>query len=82
MINLTTANNALKTVYLDVLDNLLNYSTNPLFSKIKQSTKGVYGKEIKVLVPFGINGGITATSETGELPKASIQDYLTFHLQK
>ena len=78
MVNLTTANNALKTVYLDVLDNLLNVSTNPLFAQIKKTTQGVYGKEIKVLAPYGINGGISATSETGELPQASHNSYVNF----
>lgn len=78
MINLTTANNALKSVYLDVLDNLLNVATNPLFAKIKKTTQGVYGKEIKVLAPYGVNGGISATSETGELPRTSNNSYVTF----
>ena len=78
MINLQTANNALKTVYLDVLDNLLNVSTNPLFAKIKKTTQGVSGKEIKVLAPYGINGGISATSETGELPQVAHNSYVNF----
>lgn len=78
MINLTTANSALKTVYLDVVDNLLNLNTNPLFAKIKKTTQGVYGKEIKVLAPYGINGGITAASETGELPQVAGNQYLNF----
>lgn len=78
MINLTTANNALKTVYLDVLDNLLNLSVNPFFAKIKKTSQGVYGKEIKVLAPYGINGGITATSETGELPVIGGNKYVNF----
>lgn len=78
MVNLTTANSALKTVYLDVLDNLLNVSTNPLFAKIKKTTKGVTGKEIKVLAPYGFNGGITATSETGGLPSAGGNNYVNF----
>ena len=78
MVNLTTANNALKTVYLDVLDNLLNVGTNPLFAKIKKTTDGVCGKEIKVMAPFGVNGGITATSETGVLPMTGNNDYLNF----
>ena len=78
MINLTTANNALKTVYLDVLDNLLNTATNPLFSRIKQSSEGVYGKEVRVMAPYGLSGGITATSETGELPRVGNNNYVAF----
>lgn len=76
MIDFTTANNALKTVYLGVVSDILNLKTNPLYAKIKQSTKGVYGKEIKVLAPMGVNGGICATSETGSLPKTSDGNYV------
>lgn len=71
MIDFTTANNALKTVYLGVVSDMLNLKTNPLYAKIKQTTKGVYGKEIKVLAPVGISGGISATGETSALPKTS-----------
>lgn len=77
MVDFTTANNALKTVYLGVLSNMLNLKANPLFAKIKQTTKGVSGKEIKVLAPVGVNGGICATSETGELPKTTDAGYVT-----
>lgn len=76
MVDFTTANNALKTVYLGVLTDVLNLKTNPLFAKIKQSTKGVYGKEIKVLAPIGVNGGICATGETDELPKVTNGGYV------
>ena len=78
MVNLTTANNALKTVYLDVVDNLLNLSTNPLFAKIKKTTEGVTGKEINVCVPYGVNGGIAALKETGVLPTSGNNSYLNF----
>jgi len=77
MIDFSTANDALKTVYLGVLSNVLNLKLNPFFAKIKHSTKGVYGKEVKILAPVGINGGICATSETGELPKINDAGYVT-----
>lgn len=76
MVDFTTANNALKTVYLGVLSDVLNLKTNPLFAKIKQSSKGVYGKEIKVLAPVGVNGGICATGETDELPRVTNGGYV------
>ena len=44
MIDLTTAQNALKDAYLVAACNQLNTKTNPLFAKIKQSTSDVYGK--------------------------------------
>ena len=53
MITIQSANNALKQVYLDVLRYHLN-NTDGLISKIKQTTKSVYGKEI--FVPIYVNG--------------------------
>ncbi len=78
MVTLQTAENALKTVYLDVVANQLNIKTNPLMAKIKRSTKDVWGKEIRKLAPYGINGGIGAGSETGELPTSSGNGYVQF----
>lgn len=76
MVTLTTAENALKTLYLGVVSNQLNTSINPLFAKIKQSTSDVWGKEIRKLAPFGLNGGVGAGSETGDLPKAGENNYV------
>ena len=38
MITVTTAEQALKEVYLGVIGNHLNFGANPLLSKIKQTT--------------------------------------------
>ena len=78
MVTLTSATNALKSVYLGVVSEQLNTNANPLLSKIKQTSKDVYGKEIIKLAPFGINGGIGAGSETGILPKAQGHDFLQY----
>lgn len=78
MVTLQTAENALKSVYLDVVANQLNVKANPLMAKIKRSSKDVWGKEIRKLAPFGINGGIGAGSETGELPASSGNGYVQF----
>jgi Uri superfamily endonuclease len=78
MITLTTAQNALKSVYLNVLSEQLNINANAFLSKIKQTSKDVYGKEIIKLAPYGLNGGISASSETGELPTASGHSFLQF----
>ena len=78
MVTLTSATNALKSVYLGVVSEQLNTNANPLLSKIKQTSKDVYGKEIIKLAPFGINGGIGAGSETGVLPKAQGHDFLQY----
>ena len=68
MVTLTSADNALKSVYLGVVANQLNINANPLLGKIKQSTQDVWGKEIIKLAPYGINGGIGAGNETDQLP--------------
>lgn len=78
MVTLQTAENALKNVYLDVVANQLNVKANPLMAKIKRSSKDVWGKEIRKLAPFGINGGIGAGSEAGELPSSSGNGYVQF----
>ena len=78
MVTLQSAENALKTVYLGVVSNQLNINANPLLGKIKQTTKDVWGKEVRKLAPFGINGGIGAGAETDELPKAAGNNYVQF----
>ena len=68
MITVSTAEKALKTVYLGVIGNQLNYGANPLLSKIKQTTNNVYGNEIVKSLSYGISGGVTAAAEADELP--------------
>ena len=64
MVTLETAEKALKSVYLNVVADQLNVGVNPLLAKIEQTTSDVWGKEIIKLVPYGINGGIGAGTET------------------
>lgn len=78
MVTLQTAENALKTVYLGVVANQLNDNANPLLARIKKTSKDVWGKEIRKLAPYGINGGVGAGSEDGELPTASGNGYVQF----
>jgi len=78
MVTLTTAQNALKSVYLNVLSEQLNVNSNAFLSKINQTSKDVYGKEIIKLAPYGINGGIGAGSEVGALPTAANHNHLQF----
>lgn len=74
-INLTTADNALKSYYLDAISEQLNFNLNPFLAQIKQTSKDVYGKEVKKLISYGINGGIGAGSEDGALPKSGNNNY-------
>ena len=76
MIDLNSAQSALKDAFLSAASNILNTQTNPLFAKIKQSTNDVYGRQIIKVAPIGINGGIGAGSETGELPVANGNNYV------
>ncbi|MFQ6752142.1 MAG: phage major capsid protein [Clostridia bacterium] len=78
MIDLNTAQNALKDAYLSAVCNQLNTKTNPLLAKIKQSSSDVYGKQIIKMAPVGLNGGVGAGSETGELPTANENNYVQF----
>lgn len=78
MITLTGAENALKTVYLGTMSNLLNTKTNPLFAKIEQTQADVYGNQIRTAVRWGINGGIGAGDEAGTLPSPANNNYLQF----
>ena len=78
MITLQSAENALKTVYLGTVTDLLNTRVNPLLSKIEQTSSDVWGKEIRTAARFGINGGIGAGDESGDLPAAYGNNYLQF----
>lgn len=78
MVTLTSADNALKNVYLDVVANQLNVGVNPLLAKIKQTTSDVWGKNIVKLAPYGVNGGVSATAEDGVLPQAGANNYVQF----
>ena len=80
MVTLTSADNALKTLYLGVVANELNTSVNPLLARFQQTSSDVWGKEIRKLAPFGINGGIGAGTEEGELPSAAGNNYAQFVL--
>lgn len=78
MITLTTADKALKSVYLGVVGNQLNYGANPLLTKIKQTTNNVYGNEIIKSTSYGLSGGVSAGTEEGALPKAVNKKYSKF----
>ncbi len=78
MITVSSAENALKSVYLGTITELLNTKSNPLLAKIEQTTSDVWGKEVRRAVAFGMNGGISAGAETGDLPAANSKTMLQF----
>ena len=80
MVTLTNADKALKTFYLGVLADQLNVGVNPLLAKIGQTGADVWGKEVRKLAPYGINGGIGSGSETDSLPVSGGNNYAQFTL--
>lgn len=80
MVTISSADKALKTFYLGVLADQLNVGINPLLAKIGQTSSDVWGKEIKKLAPYGINGGIGSGNETDTLPQSGGNNYAQFTL--
>ena len=80
MVTLSNADKALKTFYLGVLADQLNVGVNPLLAKIGQTTADVWGKEVKKLAPYGINGGIGSGEENDNLPASAGNNYVQFTL--
>lgn len=78
MVTLSSAENVLKDVYLGVIADQINTKTNPLFSRIRRSSRNIVGKEVRVVAPIGINGGIMAGSETCDLPEGVDTPYISF----
>ena len=77
-VTISNADKALKTYYLDVVAEQLNTKANPFLAMIKQSTDDVWGKEIRKLAVYGVNGGIGAGTEEGNLPKSAGNNYEQF----
>lgn len=78
MITIQTADNALKSFYLDAVTDALNTKVNPLLAQIQQTSANVVGKDVRKLVRLGLSGGIGAGTETGDLPAASSNNYVQF----
>ena len=80
MVTISTADKALKTFYLGVLADQLNVGVNPLLAKIGQTSADVWGKEVKKLAPYGINGGVGSGEENDNLPQSGGNNYAQFTL--
>lgn len=75
-VNLTNAEAALKSYYIDAVSEQLNNKVNPLLAEIKKTTEDVWGKDVKKTVTIGLNGGVGAGDEEGDLPSASGNNYV------
>ncbi len=73
-VNLTNADKALKTFYLDAVSEQLDF-VSPFYAMVKKSTDDVWGKEVRKLVKYGLNGGIGAGEEDGALPASAGNNY-------
>jgi len=78
MITTQTADNVLKSYYLGIVSDQLDQSVNPLLAEINKTTSDVWGRDVRKTVRFGVNGGVGAGTETGDLPKASDGNYAQF----
>ena len=78
MVTIQTADNALKSFYLDAVSEALDMKTNPFLAQVQRTTSDVVGKDVRKLVKVGVTGGVGAGSETGDLPMASASDYVQF----
>lgn len=78
MVTMTSADNALKSVYLGVVSDQLNTAANPLLAAIRQSTADVWGKEVRRLARYGVNGSVGAGTEEGDLPASAGNNYEQF----
>ncbi len=76
MVTLSSADSALKSFYLDAMTESLNTKTNPFLAKIERTSKYVTGKEVCKTIRVGINAGIGAGTETGDLPAAKDPKYI------
>lgn len=77
MVSLQSAENALKSFYLDAVKDSIDTKTSPFLAKVEQSSADVYGKDVKKVIRLGFHGGVVSGTETGDLPKADAAKYLS-----
>ena len=75
MISIENISHVMKDYYLDVVAEQINKTSSPFLAKIEQTQEDVWGREIHKAIAYGINGGIGAGTETGNLPKAGGNNY-------
>ncbi|MBQ5926571.1 MAG: phage major capsid protein [Clostridia bacterium] len=78
MVTMESADKALKSFYLGAVTEALDQKVNPLLAQVKKTTADVWGKDVRKLVRYGVNGGIGAGTETGNLPEAKGNQYVQF----
>ena len=70
MVTVQTADNALKSYYLDAISESLDFKSNAFLSQIEKTSAFVTGKDVKKAVRTTVSGGIVSGTEVGNLPQA------------
>ncbi len=78
MVTTQSADSVLKSYYLGVVAEQLDKAANPFLARIRKTTSDVWGKDVRKAVRFGVNGGVGAGTEEGDLPKAGDGNYAQF----
>ncbi len=77
MVTLETADNALKNYYLDAVTTEIDAKVSPFLAMIEKTSAYVSGKGVTKVIRTGLKGGMGAGTETGKLPTARANEYLT-----
>lgn len=75
MVTLNSADSVLKSFYLDAVTETLNTKINPFLAMVEKTSQNVAGKEVRKALSCGFNNGISAGTETGDLPTAHGNEY-------
>lgn len=67
-VTLSTISDALKTDYLDVIRDQIDYGSCPLYREIEKNSDEIDGESIKMAIQYGVTGGVGAGTENGTLP--------------
>lgn len=68
MVTISSAESALKNIYLETVINDINTKTNPFLTMIQKNAKTANGKEARADIRYGNEGCVTAGAEGGDLP--------------
>lgn len=68
MLNMATVQEALKTWYKDGFNYQMDESTGPFYAMIDKNSEDVQGKDIKMALRYGKQGGIGNRTDDGDLP--------------
>ncbi|MCL2851074.1 MAG: phage major capsid protein [Firmicutes bacterium] len=71
MITISTAESALKNIYLESVIHDINTKTNPLLTMAQKNTKTIAEKDAKAIIRYGGEDMVKAGREDGDLPMST-----------